>query len=205
MKITSMLRHFAVSVALASAAAGVACTPATTEAAAPAPEQSAAAPSDEQHAAALNTMVADFTAAWQAADYAKMVELSIPQTLLDQIMKQSGIDPASGAEPLRKEILALMEQTLAQATIIETSIDATGAKIETAASGRKWAYVPATVVMEVQGTRLRSVSNYLALTEGERWYLVNPSTAAAIAAIRAAFPDLADVALTEPKIEVLSQ
>jgi hypothetical protein len=194
-RLTSLLRSLALSAALVSGGAVAACTPETP---------AAPAVSTDPSAAALDKMVADFTAAWDASDYAKMVELSIPQTLLDQIMLQSGIDPTEGADPLRKEILAIMERTLAQATIIETSINPAGADIQTSSTGRKHAFVPATVVMEVQGTRLRSVSNYLALTEGERWYLVNPSSAAAIAAIKAAFPDLADLPLSEPQIEVIS-
>ena len=195
MKLNSVLRCLALSAAVMSAAAVSACTP-------DAPKPAATA---DQGAAALNKMVADFTAAWEAADYAKMVELSIPQRLLDQIMTQSGIDPTEGADPLRKEILAIMERTLAQASIVETSIDASGAEIKTSPTGRKHAFVPATVVMDIQGTRLRSASNYLALTEGERWYLVNPSSPDAIAAIKAAFPDLADLPLSEPKIEVIPQ
>jgi hypothetical protein len=52
---------------------------------------------------------------------------------------------------------------------------------------------------------MRSTNNYLALDDGGRWFLINPSNASSIQSIRAAYPDLADVALTEPNMEVITQ
>ena len=59
--------------------------------------------------------------------------------------------------------------------------------------------------MEIQATKVRSTNNYLALDDGGRWFLINPSNAGAIQAIKATYPDLADVALTEPNMEMVSQ
>ena len=102
MKLTYPLRGFAiVTLLVAAIATNVACSPAKTEVAA------------EQSEAGVVKVVADFKTAWESQNYDAMIDLSMPQPLLDQIIKQSGAPPDTSPEELSREIKKMMAGVLA--------------------------------------------------------------------------------------------
>ncbi len=194
MKLTSPLRSFAIATLLVAATAtNVACTPAKTEVAA------------EQSEAGVVKVVADFKTAWESQNYDAMIDLSMPQPLLDQIIKQAGAPPDTSPEELSREIKKMMAGVLAQAKIIELSIDADSASIMTSPTGRKHALVPSVTIVDVQGTRIRSTNSYLAFTDNDRWFLTDSSSPESFEMLKVAFPDLSGLTIPEPKMEVISQ
>lgn len=192
MKIVSFIRSVALGLGLLSAAA----LPAACSGEAPA--QSAAHQS-------VTKVVADFNAAWTAQDYPTMLSLSLPPQILDQIMVQYGVTPGDGnREQLADEIKSMMAMALSQAKVIETKMDAADAKVETSPTGRSYALVPSVVEIEAAGQRIRSTGQYLAFEDAGRWYLMDASGADALAALKVAFPDLADVPMAPSKMETVS-
>jgi hypothetical protein len=193
-------------VALIAALALAACSP---EAAKPNASAAASAPAATygtvHGASGLKEVVAEFKTAMEAMDFRAMTSLSMPPALLEQIKKQNNIPPTTNASVLRRQIEAGLKQAADEVKFLEFSIDDSKSEFLTTPTGRKYALTPSSVIMEVQGTKMRSSNNYLALEDGGRWFLVNPSNASSIASIKAAYPDLADVALTEPNVEVVSQ
>ena len=194
MKLTYPLRGFAiVTLLVAAIATNVACSPAKTEVA---PEQSEAG---------VVKVVADFKTAWESQNYDAMIDLSMPQPLLDQIIKQSGAPPDTSPEELSREIKKMMAGVLAQAKIIELSIDTDSASIMTSPTGRKHALVPSVTIVDVQGTRIRSTNSYLAFADNGRWFLTDSSSPESFEMLKVAFPDLSGLTIPEPKMEVISQ
>jgi hypothetical protein len=193
MKITSIFRSLALGLALASAAiAPVACSGETGSVA------------TDPAKAEVDKLVADFSAAWTAQDYDKMLALSMPEPLLDEIMNQFGVDAAENRDKVAGEIKALMQQALSQAKVVRAEMDAKAAKIETTSTGRKYAVVPSVVEVDVSGTHAKATGSYLAFEDGGRWYLLDPSSDDTIATIKKVFPDLADVKLTPSKMEIVT-
>ncbi len=194
MKLTYPLRGFAiVTLLVAAIATNVACSPAKTEVAA------------EQSEAGVVKVVADFKTAWESQNYDAMIDLSMPQPLLDQIIKQSGAPPDTSPEELSREIKKMMAGVLAQAKIIELSIDTDSASIMTSPTGRKHALVPSVTIVDVQGTRIRSTNSYLAFADNGRWFLTDSSSPESFEMLKVAFPDLSGLTIPEPKMEVISQ
>jgi hypothetical protein len=155
-------------------------------------------------AAGMKEVVAEFKTAMEAKDFRAMMSLSVPPALLEQIKKQAGVPPNTNASLLRGQIETGLKQAMEQAKILDLSIDDSKSEILTTPTGRKYAMVPSFVVMEIQGKKVRSTNNYLALDDGGRWFLINPSNASSIQSIKTAYPDLVDVALTEPNMEMIS-
>jgi hypothetical protein len=193
MRITSIFRSIALGIALASAAiAPVACSGETGGVA------------TDPAKAEVDKLVADFSAAWSAQDYDKMLALSLPEPLLDEIMRQFGVDASENRDKVAGEIKALMEQALSQAKVIKAEMDAKASKIEATSTGRKYAVVPAVIELSVGDVRAKSTGSYLAFEEAGRWYLIDPSSDETIATIKKVFPDLADVKLTPSKMEIVT-
>ena len=193
MNIASIFRSFALGLALVSAAvAPVACSGET------------GAVSADAAKVEVDKLVAEFSAAWTAQDYDKMLALSMPEPLLDEIMRQFGVDAAENRDKVAGEIKALMQQALSQAKVVRAEMDAKAAKIETTSTGRKYAVVPSVVEVDVSGTRAKATGSYLAVEDGGRWYLLDPSSDDTIATIKKVFPDLADVKLTPSKMEIVT-
>jgi len=193
-KLTPVLRSLAAAALLVTAAAApVACSPATTEAPA------------EHSEAGVKKVVADFKTAWEAQNYDAMIDLSMPQPLLDQIIKQYGGPSDLSTEQLSKEIKTMMAGVLAQVQMVEFSIDDNAVNMLTSPTGRKHALLPSVVVVEVQGTRMRASASYLAFVENGRWYLIDSSSPESFDALKIAFPDLAGLTMPEAKMEVISQ
>ena len=192
MKIKSILRACALGLGLLSAAAlPAAC--------------SGEAPAASAAHQGVTKVVADFNAAWTAQDYATMLSLSLPPQVLDQIMVQYGVTPGDeNREQMVAEIKSVMATALSQAKVIETKMDAAVAKVETSPTGRSYALVPSVVEIEAGGQRIRSTGQYLAFEEGGRWYLMDASGADALAALKAAYPDLADLKPGQSKIEMVT-
>ena len=193
MNIASIFRSFALGLALVSAAvAPVACSGETGSV------------STDPAKVEVDKLVAEFSAAWTAQDYDKMLALSMPEPLLDEIMRQFGVDAAENRDKVAGEIKALMQQALSQAKVVRAEMDAKAAKIETTSTGRKYAVVPSVVEVDVSGTRAKATGSYLAFEDGGRWYLLDPSSDDTIATIKKVFPDLADVKLTPSKMEIVT-
>ena len=151
MNIASIFRSFALGLALVSAAvAPVACSGETGSV------------STDPAKVEVDKLVAEFSAAWTAQDYDKMLALSLPEPLLDEIMSQFGVDAAENRDKVAGEIKALMQQALSQAKVVRAEMDAKAAKIETTSTGRKYAVVPSVVEVDVSGTRAKATGSYLA-------------------------------------------
>ncbi len=159
----------------------------------------------EPDVAGLTQVCADFGAAMDAKNYPAMTDLSVPQPLVEAIFKSAGAPPNYTAAQFRLQLQMIMAKTMDSVKFLEFHVECETAPILTSATGRQHALAPATVVMEIQGQTVRSSNNYLALVDGDRWYLLNPSTADAIKQIKATFPDLASLDLHEPQMDLISQ
>ncbi|HOY79928.1 MAG TPA: hypothetical protein PLN33_19100 [Hyphomonadaceae bacterium] len=205
MSFSFLLRPAAISAALLSAVLIASCSPSTSEPqSAAASETTPASPAQSAGPNSVDEVVSAFKTALETKDYTAMLSLSMPDAVIAQIKQDAGLTTAT-TKQLRDQFAAAAAQTFQQATLLDVTIDAANAQVQTSGTGRQYALVPSSTLMEIQGERARSTNNYLAISEKGRWYLLNPSNAQVITVIKTVFPDLAEVALTEPHMEVISQ
>ncbi len=133
-----------------------------------------------------------------------MIDVTMPPTLLGELMRLDGIDESQRAD-VRKQLVAMSAQALRDAKLVELTVDVNSAKIETSSTGRRYATMPVTFIMDVKGQRMRSIGGYLALQDSGRWYVLSMSDGATIRSIQAAYPDLDHTPMAPPKIEVITQ
>ena len=193
MKISFKLRGVFLAAALLSAAAlPSACSPDGAQSQAPSADH-----------ASIGELVTSFRAAWESKDFDQMLDVTMPPLLLGELMRLDGIDESQRGN-IRKQLVTITSQALKEAKLVELTVDVDSAKIESSSAGRRYATMPVTFVMDMNGQRLRSVGTYLALQDGGRWYLLSLSDASNINSVRAAYPDLAQIPMSPPKLEATS-
>jgi hypothetical protein len=186
-------------VALLSTLLGVAsCAPVTPNAQQEATDTTAGA-------ASFTEVVTDYKTAIGGKDYGRMVALVLSPAMLDQLVVQFDPGKTLSRKKVEEQVRAILKKTMAAGNLLQFAVDASKSEIQTSPTGRHYALVPASVVVEGQGARARGISNYLAVEDGGRWYLLSPSNPKTIQTIKSAYPDLADVALSVPSIEMISQ
>jgi len=153
----------------------------------------------------LGETVEKYLAAIKAKDADTTISLTFPPALFDQLAAQAGIHTESEKAEILEQLKAGTDEMLKQGAIVDLSINLADAETATSSTGRKYALLPGAAVLDIQGKRVKATNKYLAVTDSGRWYLIDPSSAGTIRSIKSAFPDLADVPLTEPTMEVISQ
>lgn len=155
-------------------------------------------------AASFEQLVSENQAAVAARDYGKIVALSFPDSLFDHIARQSGKLSKTDHSEVKNQVQMLVKKTYEE-RILEIVIDPSNSIIQKTQRGRAYALVPASLLMNIDGQRVRSTNNYVAIEDDGRWFILNPSSDSTIKMMRAAYPDLAEVALSAPRMETISQ
>ena len=141
---------------------------------------------------------------FEARDFDTLVEIGMPDVLIEQFMTEEGFDKSDKRE-FRTLIASELETAFATITLVEYESHVDKARIKTTKTGRPYAFVPTEMELETQGILFRAEVDMLAVVEEGRWYFLNPADDETIRAFKSALPDLEPLNIKPQKTTVISR
>lgn len=163
-----------------------------------------AADTGEWDKASLQAAQDEYDRYFEARDFDTIVEIGIPDKLLEEFMAEEGNRNGNKAE-YRQVMAQQFDAVFSTVTITDYETDVKSAKIRTTETGRPYAFVPTVIELETQGVRVRADVDMLAIVEDGRWYFLNPADQMSINVFKRAFPDLEPLDIKPQKSTVVSQ
>ena len=147
--------------------------------------------------ASLETAVAEFDTAMRENDFETVAD-TIPPPVMAAMAKRFGMAPAG----LRMVLISQMGAMMADIELLEFGMDFEGVEIAETENGVPYAILPTRTRMRSPelGT-VRGSSPTLAVSDGERWYLMRIDGEEQLAIIRSVYPGLEDVTFPRATIE----
>ncbi|OOY09215.1 hypothetical protein [Thioclava sp. F36-7] len=148
---------------------------------------------------AVTQEVAGFTKAVDEKDYSVFFD-TVPPKMMQAIADQTGVPKEQLEDIMRKQI----NDAMASVTIDDFEMNIAAMKTGETSSGRAYAQIPTSTVMEVPDMgKVRSTNTTLALQDGEEWYLVRIDSPAQIAVLRKVYPDFEGIEFPKGTMEAV--
>lgn len=150
--------------------------------------------------ATLLSKVSLFQKVMKAGKYDKIVDISLPPVLLDHMAKGAGIS----GQQLKPLVVKEIAKAMSKVKIVSFEMGTKGKMPEKTNVGAYYAKIPTETVMEINGIKIRSSEDTLAIIEEGQWYLISVASATKLGMFRSVFPRFKDVDLKVGVMERLN-
>lgn len=147
---------------------------------------------DDTDRAAVKTTFDTLTTGLAENDYDAVFSTMSP-AILAKMAEPTGMAPEAFQALAAEQMKAAMEQV----EIKSVSYDLDGMTTDATSTGRDYAVVSTTTVMEMGGTAVQAVGPALAYEDGDKWYVIQIQSPEQAAVLASVYPDLAEVELPE--------
>lgn len=152
----------------------------------------------EAQKAQLATVVADYRAAFDRRDSVS-IAAAIPPRFIAFIAEKVDMKPVE----LRAALADDTAKTMREGEVLSYAMDVENAKYQTLADGSIIALIPTKTVIRVEGQKIQTNSDTLAVVESGRWYLMRVGGAQMIQVLREVYPEFSSVTLSPPTMKAV--
>lgn len=147
----------------------------------------------------LAERVASFNAAMSASDWIEVMGV-VPPRVLDKIASDFGVE----VEALRQEMVAFMDETMAQVSIESFGMAVNETVYTATPDGTPYALIPTETVIDMgEAGKMKTSNTTVGILDEDQWYLVRTDDAQTIAVLRAVYPAFAEVELPAGTTEII--
>ncbi len=133
----------------------------------------------------LEAVVKKFKTDFDSGNYQGVID-AVPPKVIATIAKNAGAPEAE----LKKFLVEQTTQMMQQVKVVSFAMDLDGVKIEKTSSGRHYALIPTSTIMEVPGAgKLKAENTTVGLVDDGKWYLARVESDQQQGMLINAFPD----------------
>ena len=150
--------------------------------------------------AGLVAAIDTFEAAMKNRDFTKIINGSVPPTLLQFIAAKAGIK-GSELDKFKDLIKMRMVNALTRGKIVSFGMDKKTITCHELADGKFYALIPTQTVMDLNGKHWKVTGQTLGFEEKGHWYLMRVANAQQVGMVRAVYPQFKKVEFKVGSVE----